>query len=64
MFCAASVKSNKSLWNGHPDKSASCSIFTALPRLRTMSLYFFPTIEEEEWIGSILAWVITMEEFG
>jgi hypothetical protein len=38
---AASVKSNKTLWNERPDKSALCSIFTILPRLRTMSFYFF-----------------------
>jgi hypothetical protein len=41
MLCAASVKSNRPLWNDHPDKSALCSIFTTLPRLRTMSFTVF-----------------------
>jgi hypothetical protein len=44
------------------DKTALFSIFTRLPRLKTMSLSFCPTIEEEEWIGSVLARGLTKEE--
>jgi hypothetical protein len=44
------------------DKTALFSIFARLPRLRTMSLSFCPTIEEEEWIGSVLARGLTKEE--
>ncbi|CEO59494.1 hypothetical protein PEBR_19184 [Penicillium brasilianum] len=46
----------------HLDKTALFSIFTRLPRLKTMSLSFCPTIEEEEWIGSVLARGLTKEE--
>lgn len=44
------------------DKSALFSVFTRFPRLKTMALCFCPTIEEEEWVGSVLARGLTMEE--
>lgn len=44
------------------DKLALFSLFTRLPRLRTMALCFCLTIEEEEWVASVLARGLTMEE--
>lgn len=38
------------------------SVFTKLPRLDTVNLWFCGTIEEEEWVDSILARGLTMEE--
>jgi hypothetical protein len=44
------------------DETALFTVFTRLPKLETMALWFCPTVEEEEWVGSVLARGLTMEE--
>lgn len=43
------------------DRLALSSIITRLPRLETVNLCFCRTIEEEEWVGSILSHNLTQE---
>jgi hypothetical protein len=52
----------KDIINDDLDRTALFSVFTRLPKLKTMALCFCPTIEEEEWVGSVLARGLTMEE--
>ena len=52
----------KDIINDDLHRTALFSVFTRLPNLKTMALCFCPTIEEEEWVGSVLARGLTMEE--
>lgn len=44
------------------DKIALLYAFTRLPRLRKLAVCFCPTVEEEEWVGSVLARGLTTED--
>lgn len=44
------------------DRPALASIFTRFPRLESLNVWFCRTIEEEEWIGSVLSKGLTTEE--
>ncbi|KAJ5490780.1 hypothetical protein N7539_002347 [Penicillium diatomitis] len=44
------------------DKHALLHVFSKLVRLQTLTVCFCPTVEEEEWVGAVLARGLTMED--
>lgn len=44
------------------DRIALSSIFTKFPRLKSLNVWFCRTIEEEEWMGSVLSRGLTTGE--
>ncbi|KAF7720133.1 Uncharacterized protein PECH_001153 [Penicillium ucsense] len=44
------------------DKHTLLHVFSKLVRLQTLTVCFCPTVEEEEWVGAVLARGLTMED--